>query len=1675
MKKAKIRSRKAFSVFLAMLMILTSVSVCFTSFAAGGADYDAAIAELAEALKSDTVKNFASYTAGTHTNPVYTSTGSGKNMQKTYTTTFNAKDYAQYTEVINILQKIDDVIKSSVTYQATNPFSDGDTKSCLEFGDLSALIQKDLLQSGKITTAEMSEYQVATLFNILFRANDSVSHNSKTNSDSSVCARIYNVLNVKTTDYKGYLAELNSRSEVAAKIEMASLYKTGVSREQYKVGSGCSAKTWYHHAITAAHPEDIALTTGTETNTEVKQKIDEYVSYLGSVDFDMTYDEMLDMVLNNTMNAFYNEFKAKNDAIVEYVGGLTTFNKLFSDYAEKIDQMFKSCESAMDVETYLKIAEQWKAFTDANPNYGVYNYGAYEYEPMVAAYEDFMQIYAQLQAGGDELLSYLNKHGEISLDYYNNFTDNIKVYDLAATAEKAAALYEANKDSYENLATEEKQAVYSLLTSYINAIDTYSEQVVNSIYPEGYANLLDLQEKLYCAVNEYVVYFATLTSTSLVNMSTADIEKAIAEIPAKLDGLNAFYASLAAASGEERAAELLGDIVVAASKVSDSLYNTLVSRFTSEVNFAYDLYVALGEPTELTLASYAKLKSAFNNLEDEILTYLTDVGKRDLVSAETIEKYEYLMNRVLNSYNAFKATFGLSNYEQTELTYSVRDVYPNDKVKIDKYEVKEDALLNTAAKLDSFLTGDKFSNLAGINLSETLTGILDNIYSDSLVNTVVQYLYPLIADQFINVWAGIDPVMKQPGSSLNEQLNDSEVTITLNLDEVETATANMGLYLFPNSLATHLKQAYPNGEYDAVADVLASSAINRWNDSAIADENGTLNLKWGVTDKESFVNAVDAALSGLEPLLLALLSNQEMNPGQVVIGNATASGAKATVIITVDVNLTIPTIKLALTASGNEGYNNTLAPIFEALGVATPNGNDFKSTADFVDKGLLAPIEALLNKVAAAPVDTVLSILPNLFYALTTEMIVPLLGMLKTSIAYSADADYSYSAAGLVNGSGTVEGVLKDSIDINVGEMIDLKSMGIDLSNGIQGILDLVGIELPEIDAATVATLGSLKQIDTVRGDYIYDKSVLGVQDGKALTIEADKADVAYYVLTYVVDLLKDEDALRALLSKFVTDEAQVNSIVSTIAPLEIKSTGDVIAALVELFNAEKYEQKTVEYGEFVEVTDPIDTINRDELTEEEKKLYDQYVATHGKGGVVYTQWWTKEKAEYVSDNLIPFVTKLAGILGYDISGLVTDLIANLYTKDNLVKLVDLVNGLLAQVNENESIKSIIDIIDPLVNIDVADTLNTLAAYQVPDFANGDRDAFVNALVDYIKPLVPVLKLLLVDSADNSKLVIADVVDILGYNGYDNAVIPVLEAIGCNPADITKYADFVKLDDEAMVKAVLNPILALIDRISDDPINGIIGLLPNILYFIDFGGLQMAIDALLEPVYVVLDVVRPIYNVDLTINLNLDEIITDLLAKADIKSIGYSDISAIVKSLGKATQYTSANGKTATYVTVEKSVTPEFITVVLRTVLSTVIFSDNVDIIIKDLEKTERYTKQELEDISKILHAIAEIGVPDQILYVLFYVFYGLNTAVTEVDQAFNLVSESMNYLLEVFNNVATPEMKEYFGYAAAILQAIREALEKETEKEPDGFFAKILAFFQRILDWFKRVFKVGK
>ena len=89
----------------------------------------------------------------------------------------------------------------------------------------------------------------------------------------------------------------------------------------------------------------------------------------------------------------------------------------------------------------------------------------------------------------------------------------------------------------------------------------------------------------------------------------------------------------------------------------------------------------------------------------------------------------------------------------------------------------------------------------------------------------------------------------------------------------------------------------------------------------------------------------------------------------------------------------------------------------------------------------------------------------------------------------------------------------------------------------------------------------------------------------------------------------------------------------------------------------------------------------------------------------------------------------------------------------------------------------------------------------------------------------------------------------LGTNGYESAIIPLLEAFMCD--DVVTYkkykADFKKAKDNLLIN-ILKPIGGLIDTVLAEPVGTLTAILPNLAYFIDSNGLVQAVANLLAPI-----------------------------------------------------------------------------------------------------------------------------------------------------------------------------------------------------------------------------------
>ena len=200
-------TKKALSVLLAVIMIMSSMSVCFGTFsftasAEGEPTNDqAAVADFATATNCDAMKNL-NISAAVHTTTGEKGTGcnADNSIQNTYTYTITAKTYADYLALVNVIDKFNYGLQYLGKWKTgkghnNNGDCDGARTNCTDF----KLLKADYITAVKknMTDAEYTERKIDSLLNALFNDTGYVAHtNNQDNSNGKVDvdARIFNTI-----------------------------------------------------------------------------------------------------------------------------------------------------------------------------------------------------------------------------------------------------------------------------------------------------------------------------------------------------------------------------------------------------------------------------------------------------------------------------------------------------------------------------------------------------------------------------------------------------------------------------------------------------------------------------------------------------------------------------------------------------------------------------------------------------------------------------------------------------------------------------------------------------------------------------------------------------------------------------------------------------------------------------------------------------------------------------------------------------------------------------------------------------------------------------------------------------------------------------------------------------------------------------------------------------------------------------------------------------------------------------------------------------------------------------------------------------------------------------------------------------------------------------------------
>lgn len=948
--------------------------------------------------------------------------------------------------------------------------------------------------------------------------------------------------------------------------------------------------------------------------------------------------------------------------------------------------------------------------------------------------------------------------------------------------------------------------------------------------------------------------------------------------------------------------------------------------------------------------------------------------------------------------NMFKGD--ISAYRQSFIEDITREVTAADRVRDKAYVVSDEKLNVLIDTLDFALGSPDVQGLLGFDLQTVMNTVFDMVYSDKTVNLILQLLYPMVEREFQKVWSEIPDTLEiqdvDTGVKIAPKAN---VKTSINLDEIETALTAIDFYIFPSTLADYLPEQYAavseklrlaptKSAYDPATDTLTTA----WEDAVLMDEEGKLDLPWGVKDRASFVDALTAGLSGAEPLLLALLSNLPCNKTGDI---GTGDGKAAVLGNTLKLDLTVDRIELLFTATANEGYNNTVGPLFELLGVTPPDGNTFTNTRDFIEKGVLAPVDELLKILAAAPVRFALGLLPNVAFAVESGLIKPLLSMLKTDIDYTTNAYYTAQVAG--------EGMMKDPyrapeiIKINLGEMLDLGEMGIDISsmNGILGFAgEKLGVALPPIDGRKLAALGTLTWHDTQRTDWTY----IGEQAGKAARIDANEADVLLFLLDYVFTALKDP-AFRESLS-WLLDNLDLPEMVKQIVDKAAADPDTTVAVLTELIVPQTYSAPA-------------------------GVTFRSFEAGAGKAQTLYNAYWTNEKANYMMGHLPDLINAFLSASDMEIAGI---------SANSLPELVDGIAGMIIKAGTLNTVAG--KIAEAIGGLGLPDLVYTLAREKLgvdlnywktynASFADGDRAAFKQGILDLVSPIGGLLNFLLLDEDLSISLAGPNegeskaLVTLQGNDGYTRALVPLLEALGVG--NIPSAAE-IRTGGTSPISYVVDAVFGIVDGLKTDAFGKLMELMPNLLFFIRSGCLTDVIDNLLYPVNVLLDVVRPVFELDLNQLLGFDlrlvdtdpvtmvfGLVSDLLQEKLGVSITFDfTTQSLYNDLNCWTTetYTSAAGTTAARVKKDSIRKNDMLTVIYDYLLREILFSANTPTYLQFAKEKLGLSDFIFNYLSNVAPAIkeADASYPGAGKALIFWVFFAADSLMGAVNSGNNSI-----------------------------------------------------------------------
>lgn len=550
-------------------------------------------------------------------------------------------------------------------------------------------------------------------------------------------------------------------------------------------------------------------------------------------------------------------------------------------------------------------------------------------------------------------------------------------------------------------------------------------------------------------------------------------------------------------------------------------------------------------------------------------------------------------------------------------------------------------------------------------------------------------------------------------------------------------------------------------------------------------------------------------------------------------------------------------INSLISIQGDNGYQNAIVPLLKALDCPKiMSSSDFAESAAKNHKNIIRNIMSMvflsLDRILDNPVTGLCTTLPKIAYYLDS-------GKLTASITGLLEP-LSLKVAGIF----TIPGI-SDLISsaANLEESMNLNELlkDVDLSAVLGSDVKL---QLPEMDLSVLAGCVSA--------------------NGDDLT--TDEAAAFIVIMDFLIETIKlNKDSLGAILGGAA-------DITAVIDPLLSKSNSEITKTIITLFNMSTAPTNNAQWN---------------------------YPAVTGTS-ISYTPTLTAENYLSYLDKIDPLLTDF--VKESEPEGTIEKTLRKTIYSNSLVST--LVTGIFGMLGSEETAPLFavlgMDVSPSGVGREIAKyypyTANQLykysswekvnPAYLSWGFYDGDSQGFTRAITRVLTPFLPLLTCILAGQS----VTLFDSITIPGADGYNTAIIPLLEALGCKADTIKPYAEYAQgAGTSKIITDILTPVTALLDEVCASPVKTLCGILPNIVYFFNSGLMDNVMENLLYPIKYMLDTagLGDLLSTAMgdTVKIDLNSMLGELTSGADLGiKLPELDV-AVIGTLGTAATYTS--------------------------------------------------------------------------------------------------------------------------------------------------------------------------